>query len=91
MNPLKKPEMMEATHLTREGRLKEAMELLLGSFGSMKFEATEPRRAPEYPAAKLRLLPPRSGSEHARNVPPMAGRKGEPGKSPDLSAPCSIR
>jgi hypothetical protein len=55
--------MMEATHLTREGRLKEAMELLLGSFGSTKFEATEPRSAPEYPTAKLRLLPPRTGSD----------------------------
>jgi poly(hydroxyalkanoate) depolymerase family esterase len=63
MNPLKKLEMMEATHLTREGRLKEAMELLLGSFGSTKFEATEPRSAPEYPTAKLRLLPPRTGSD----------------------------
>jgi hypothetical protein len=29
MNPLKKLEMMEATRLTREGRLKEAMGLLL--------------------------------------------------------------
>ncbi len=66
MNPLKKLEMMEATHLTREGRLKEAMELLLGSFGSTKFEATEPRRAPEYPTATLRLLPPRSGSDDTR-------------------------
>jgi poly(hydroxyalkanoate) depolymerase family esterase len=66
MNPLKKLEMMEATHLTREGRLKEAMELLLGRFGSTKFEATEPRRAPEYPTATLRLLPPRSGSDDTR-------------------------
>ena len=49
MNPLKKLEMMEATHLTREGRLKEAMELLLGSFGSSKFEATEPRQRARVP------------------------------------------
>jgi poly(hydroxyalkanoate) depolymerase family esterase len=62
MNPFKKLEMMEATHLTREGRLKEAMELLLGSFGSSKFEATAPRSAPEYSTATLRLPPPRTGS-----------------------------
>jgi putative ABC transport system substrate-binding protein len=31
MNTLKKPEMMEATRLTREGRLKEAMDLLLAT------------------------------------------------------------
>jgi poly(hydroxyalkanoate) depolymerase family esterase len=66
MNPLKKLEMMEATRLTREGRLKEAMGLLLESFGSSKFEATAPRSAPEYATTTLRLLPPRTGSDGAR-------------------------
>ena len=66
MNPLKKFEMIEATRLTREGRLKEAMDLLRGSFGSSKFEATTPRSAPEYPTATLRLLPSRTGSDGAR-------------------------
>jgi len=87
MNPLKKLEMIEATHLTREGRLKEAMELLLGSFGSTKFEATEPRRQPSLGCC----LPDRDPTTHARSAPPLAGRNSEPDKSPGLSAPCSIR
>ncbi len=66
MNSLKKLEMMEVTRLTREGRLKEAMGLLLGSFGSSKFEATAPRSTPEYATTTLRLLPPRTGSDRAQ-------------------------
>jgi Arc/MetJ-type ribon-helix-helix transcriptional regulator len=67
MNPLKKFEMMEATRLTREGRLKEAMDLLRGSFGSSNFEATAPRSAPEYATTTVRLLPPRTESDGAWN------------------------
>jgi hypothetical protein len=66
MNPLKKFEMLEATRLTQEGRLKEAMGLLLGSFGPSKFEVTTPRSAPEYATTTLRLLPPPTGSDGAR-------------------------
>jgi poly(hydroxyalkanoate) depolymerase family esterase len=66
MNPLKKFEMIEATRLTREGRLKEAMGLCLGPFGSSKFEATAPRSAPAHATATLRILPPRTGSDGAR-------------------------
>jgi len=66
MNTLKKPEMMEATRLTREGRLKEAMDLLLGSFGSSKSETTAPPNAPEYATTALRLHLPRTGSDGAR-------------------------
>jgi poly(hydroxyalkanoate) depolymerase family esterase len=66
MNPLKKFEMIEATRLTREGRLKEAMGLLRGSFGSSKFEATAPRSAPEYATTTVGLLPPRTESDGAR-------------------------
>jgi hypothetical protein len=58
MNTLKKPEMMEATRLTREGRLKEAMDLLLGSFGSSKSETTAPPNAPEYATTALRFRSP---------------------------------
>jgi hypothetical protein len=74
MNPLKKIEMMEATHLTREGRPKEALELLRGSFGSSKSEATAPRSGPEYPTAKLRLLPPGMGSGDTRAERSSDGR-----------------
>jgi poly(hydroxyalkanoate) depolymerase family esterase len=56
MNPLTKPEMVEATRLTREGRLKEAVDLLLGSLGSSKFKASPP----EYATATLRLVFPRT-------------------------------
>jgi hypothetical protein len=66
MNPLKKFEVIEATRLTREGRLTEAMGLLLGSSGSSKFEATAPQSAPEYATTTLRLLPPATGSDGAR-------------------------
>jgi hypothetical protein len=77
MNPLKKLEMMEATRLTQEGRLKEAMSLLLGSFGSSKFEATASRSAPEYATTTLRLLPPRSESHGARKVPAEGSPDGQ--------------
>jgi poly(hydroxyalkanoate) depolymerase family esterase len=66
MNPLKKFEMIEATRLTREGRLKEAMGLCLGPFGSSKFKATSLQSAPEYGTTTLRLLPPRAGFDGAR-------------------------
>jgi poly(hydroxyalkanoate) depolymerase family esterase len=71
MNPLKKPEMMEATRLTREGRLKDAMDLLLGSFGSSKFEAKAPPNAPEYATTAFTLPPPRTGSDGARKSTPQ--------------------
>jgi poly(hydroxyalkanoate) depolymerase family esterase len=50
MTPLKRFEMTEATRLTREGRLKEAVALLLGEFGT-----TTPQSAPNYPTARLTL------------------------------------
>jgi hypothetical protein len=46
MPPLKKFDMMQATCLTRAGRLKEARGLLLGDF-----EVTTPQSASNYPAA----------------------------------------
>jgi hypothetical protein len=71
MKPIKKSEMMEATRLTREGRLEEAMSLLLGSFGSSKFEAKAPQSEPEYATTALRLPPPRTGSDRARKSTPL--------------------
>jgi poly(hydroxyalkanoate) depolymerase family esterase len=65
MNPLMKPEMMAATRLTREGRLNEALSVLMGSLGSSKFEATAPRSAPGHATTTVRLLPPRTGSDGA--------------------------
>jgi hypothetical protein len=79
MNPLKKFEMIEATRLTREGRLKEAMGLLLGSFGSSKFEATTPRSAPEYATTTVRLLPPRTESDGAGGLAGTRRARAEPG------------
>jgi hypothetical protein len=57
MNPLMKPEMMEATRLTREGRLNEAVSVLIGSSGSSRFEATAPRSAPGPDPTQIHVAP----------------------------------
>jgi len=67
MAALKKIDMMEATRLTREGRLQEAMELLLGAaVGSPGFDANAPERALEVSPPAPELLPPRPGHDSAR-------------------------
>jgi poly(hydroxyalkanoate) depolymerase family esterase len=70
MNPLKKFEMIEATRLTREGRLTEATGLCLGRLGSSRFQATAPQSAPEYETITLRLPPPATGSDDGRKSTP---------------------
>jgi len=56
MNPLKKIDMMEATRLTREGRLKDAMDLLFRT--SAISQGTSGNR---FATATFELLPPRIG------------------------------
>jgi poly(hydroxyalkanoate) depolymerase family esterase len=67
MAALKKIDMMEATRLTREGRVHEAMELLLGAVvGSSGFDANTLKRALEVSPPASELLPPQTGNDRAR-------------------------
>ncbi len=78
MTPLDKIDMMEATRLTREGRLQEAMELLLGvSAGPSGFDAAW-RPAPEVSPPTAEVLPPRRGHD--------SGRRSDPRFVPHLDA-----
>ena len=65
MTALSKIDMMKATRLTREGRLKEAMAVLRGSFSSVPRDDAE-GVAPESPAARrspiLDMVPPSPGN-----------------------------
>jgi poly(hydroxyalkanoate) depolymerase family esterase len=65
MTALSKIDMMKATRLTREGRLKEAMAVLRGSFSSVPRDDSE-GVAPESPAARtkpiLDMVPPSPGN-----------------------------
>jgi poly(hydroxyalkanoate) depolymerase family esterase len=67
MAMLKKIDMMEATRLTREGRLQEAVELLLGaSVGLSAFDANVHERPLEASPPTLELLPPPTGHGSGR-------------------------
>ncbi len=67
MAALKRIDMMEATRLTREGRLQEAMELLLGaSVGLSGFGASAHEAALEVTPPTPELLPPPTGHDGAR-------------------------
>ena len=68
MAALKKIDMMEATRLTREGRLQEAMELLLGaSVRSSGFHANAQERAlDEVSLPTTKFLQPQTGHDSAR-------------------------
>jgi poly(hydroxyalkanoate) depolymerase family esterase len=68
MAALKKIDMMEATRLTREGRLQEAMALLLGaSTGSPEFSANARAHTLGISPPIPEILPPPTGHDSTRN------------------------
>jgi poly(hydroxyalkanoate) depolymerase family esterase len=69
-----KPEMMEAARLTREGRLKESMGVLLESLGY----APAPRSTAEHGTTTPRLRPPRTASYGGRKSTPDGLAEGQP-------------
>jgi poly(hydroxyalkanoate) depolymerase family esterase len=67
MVPPRKIDMMEATRLTRGGRLQEAMELLLGaSAGSSGLDADAHERALDFSVSTPQILPPQTAHDGAR-------------------------
>lgn len=70
MPPLSQTQMIEATRLTREGRLEEAMAVLQGAVRADPPAAQAPVRRPEGPAAPLLdMVPPSAGSGGAWSMP----------------------
>jgi poly(hydroxyalkanoate) depolymerase family esterase len=84
MPALKKIDMMEATRLTREGRLQEAMELLLGaSVGSSGFDVNAQEGALEISPPTPQLLPPQrrldgAAKSNARFIPNVGADERNP-------------
>jgi poly(hydroxyalkanoate) depolymerase family esterase len=91
MPALKKIDMMEATRLTREGRLQEAMRLLLGaSMGPPEFDETAPKRALDVSSPTPKFLPRQTGRNNAtkpnvRHIPHVGADERKPQVSVGLS------
>jgi hypothetical protein len=94
MAALKKIDMMEATRLTREGRLQEAMRLLLGasmgSMGSPGFDESAPERALDVSPPTPEFLPRQTGRDDApkpnvQHVPHIGADERKPQVSVRLS------
>jgi poly(hydroxyalkanoate) depolymerase family esterase len=90
MAALMKIDMMEATRLTREGRLQEAMELLLGACaGPSGFDPSAHEGARDVTPPTLELLPPPMGHDGARkfgaqHIPNVEAGERKPHVSPRL-------
>jgi hypothetical protein len=87
MAALKKIDMMEATRLTREGRLQEALRLLLGaSMGSPGFDESAPERALDVSPPTPEFMPRQRDVTMHRNPTcgtfPTSGRTSESRRFP---------
>jgi poly(hydroxyalkanoate) depolymerase family esterase len=96
MNALPKIDMMEATRLTREGRLEEAMAVLRGTSPSAAPSHVEgdapPRRAAHMPSI-LDMVPPLPGSSGAWTAPQLTAVQdaGRPGAITQPQIPEALR